>query len=68
MGNCHPEKTNVDPGLAEVDIGFRGATISLVTLSCSQYLIYYTECYLIIRYMHPLHFVWIQNNPGQVNV
>ena len=24
MGNCHPEKTNVDRGEAKVDIGFRG--------------------------------------------
>ena len=46
MGNCHPEKTNVDRGEAEVDIDFRGVTISHVILSCSQYLLYYTECYL----------------------
>ena len=59
---------NVDRGEAEVDIGFLGVTISHVTLSCSQYLLYYTECYLIIRYMHRLHYVWFQNNPGQVNV
>ena len=26
MGNCHPEKTNVERGEAEVDIGFRGLT------------------------------------------
>ena len=45
MGNCHPEETNVDRGEAEVDIGFRGVTISYVTLSCSQYLLYYTECF-----------------------
>ena len=38
MGNCHPKKTNVDRGEAEVDIGFRGLTISHVTLSFSQYL------------------------------
>ena len=44
MGNCHPKKTNVDRGEAEVDIGFRGVTISHVTLSCSQYLLYYVEC------------------------
>ena len=24
MGNCHPEKSNVDRGEAEVDNGFRG--------------------------------------------
>ena len=24
MGNCHPEKTNVDLGEADVDICFRG--------------------------------------------
>ena len=30
------EKTNVDRGEAEIDIGFRGVTISHVTLSCSQ--------------------------------
>ena len=36
MGNCHPEKNNVDRGEAEVDIGFGGVTISHVTLSCSQ--------------------------------
>ena len=33
MGNCHPEKTNVDRGEAEVDIGFRGVTIFLVTVA-----------------------------------
>ena len=44
MGNCHPVKTNVDRGKAEVDIGFQGVTISHVTLSCSQYLLSYTEC------------------------
>ena len=33
MGNCNPSKTNVDRGEAEVDIGFRGVTISYVTLS-----------------------------------
>ena len=36
MGNCHPEKTNVDQGEDEIDIGFRGETISQVTFSCSQ--------------------------------
>ena len=30
MGNCHPEKTNVNRGEAEVDIGFREVTISLL--------------------------------------
>ena len=38
MGNYHPEKTNVDQGEAGVDIGFQRVIISLVTLSCSQYL------------------------------
>ena len=46
IGNCHPRKTNVDRGEGEVDIGFRGVTISHVTLSCNQYLLYYTECQL----------------------
>ena len=27
LGNCHPEKTNVDRNEAEVDIAFRGVTI-----------------------------------------
>ena len=31
MGNCHPEKTNVNWGEAKVDIGFRGVTISYET-------------------------------------
>ena len=44
MENCHPEKTNVDRGEAEVDIGLQGVTISHVSLSRSQYLLYYTEC------------------------
>ena len=44
MGNCHPEKINVDGGEAEYDIGFRGPTISHVTFLCGQYLFYYTEC------------------------
>ena len=43
MGNCHPEKNNVNRGETEVDIGFRGVSISHVTLSCSQYSLYYTE-------------------------
>ena len=38
MGNCHPEKTNVDRGEAahEAEFGFRGMTTSDVTLSGSQ--------------------------------
>ena len=32
MGSCSPEKTNVDLGEAEVDIGFRGVTISVVDI------------------------------------
>ena len=44
MGNCHPENSNVERGEAEVDIGFRGVTISHVILSCNQYLLYYIEC------------------------
>ena len=43
MGNYNPEKTNVYQGEAEVDIGFQGVTVSHVTLSCSQYLLYHTE-------------------------
>ena len=43
MEHCHPEKTNVDRGEAKVDIGFRGVTISNVTLSCCEYLLYYIE-------------------------
>ena len=44
MGNCQPEKTNVHRGEDDLDIGFQGVTISHVTLSCSQKLLYYTEC------------------------
>ena len=47
MGNCHPKKTNVNRE-ASVDIGFLGVTISHVTLSCSQYLLYYTEFKYIV--------------------
>ena len=47
MGNCHPEKTYIDRGEAEVDIGFRGVTIYYVTLLVqSIFLLYYTECCL----------------------
>ena len=46
MENCHPEKTNIDQGEVEVEIVFREMTISHVTLSCSQYLLYYTDCLL----------------------
>ena len=46
MGNFHPEKTNVDRAQAEVDCSFQGVTITDVTLLCSQYLLYYTECEL----------------------
>ena len=31
MGKCHHEKTDVDRGEAEVDMGFRGVTVSHVT-------------------------------------
>ena len=41
MENCYPEKTNVDRGEAEVDISFRGVTISHVNFSYSQYLYMY---------------------------
>ena len=47
MGNCQPEKTNVDRG--EADIGY----------------------YIILNVnlkIHCLHYVWFQNNPGQVNI
>ena len=44
MGNCHLEKTNIDQGEGKFDIGFGGVTIFHVTLLCSQYLLYYTEC------------------------
>ena len=30
MGICHPEKTNVDRGEAEVDIGFGGMLIKYI--------------------------------------
>ena len=30
MGNCRPEQTNVDRGEVQVDIDFRGVTISHV--------------------------------------
>ena len=64
MENCHPEKTNVDRGEAEVDIGLQGVTISHVTLSRSQYLLYYTECDLNT----PSTLRWFKNDPGQVNI
>ena len=47
MGNCQPEKTDVDRG--EADIGY----------------------YIILNVnlkIHRLHYVWFQNNPGQVNI
>ena len=61
MGNCHPEKTNVDPGEAQVDIGFRGLTISWtmlssravniydITLDVNKYIVYITFGYKTIR-------------------
>ena len=36
MGNSHPEKTNVDRGEAEVDIGFRA--MNIYTILSSQYI------------------------------
>ena len=44
MGNFYRSKTNINLGFASVDIGFRGVTISHVTLSCSQNILYNTEC------------------------
>ena len=51
MGSCHPDNTNVDRGEAEVDICFRGVTISHVTLSCSQYL-YNINIYCVVITFH----------------
>ena len=31
MGNCHPSKTNVDGGEAEVNIGFRGRQFPMLS-------------------------------------
>ena len=36
MGICHPEKTNVYRGEAEVDIGFRVSDIDFYQMSLSQ--------------------------------
>ena len=66
MGNCHPEKTNVDPGKAEVDIGFRGVTISWTMLPSRAVNIY--DIILNVNYIHRLHYVWLQNNQSQVNI
>ena len=38
MGNCRHSKTSVNLGLALVNIGFLGVTISHDTLLCSPYL------------------------------
>ena len=67
MGNCHPEKTNVDRAEAEVDIGFRGLTISPVPSRAvnNHYIILNVS---VIKYVHHLHNVWLQNNQGQVNI
>ena len=39
IGNCHPEKNIVNQGEAENEGGFRGVTISNVTLLCRQCLL-----------------------------
>ena len=44
MGNCHPEKTNVDLGEADVDIGFRGVKSFHITPCESLY-------WLLIKYI-----------------
>ena len=46
-GNCHPEKTTIHRGEAEIYSGFQGVTIFNVacTLLCRQYQSYYTECF-----------------------
>ena len=47
MGKYYPLKTNVEGGDANVDIvfpGVGGGDIFHVSLSCSQYLLYYNEC------------------------
>ena len=45
MGKYYPLKTTVEGGDANVDIVFPGGGgISHVSLSCSQYLLYYNEC------------------------
>ena len=40
LENSHPEKTNVDRGEAEDDIGFRGVTVShLISRAVNNYYI-----------------------------
>ena len=36
MESCHPEKTNVERGKAEVHIGFRGLTITMLPYRASE--------------------------------
>ena len=61
MGNCHPEKTNVDRG----HIGFsRGDNFPCNPLVQSIIIILY---WMLIKY-NTLHYVGFQNNPGQMNI
>ena len=60
MGNCHLEKNNVDRGEAEIDIGFRGVTISCFLLVQSVFIILY---WMLIKYI-----VFITNKPGHMNI
>ena len=65
--NSHPEKTNVDRGEAEVDTSFRGFTISYVTVPSRAVNIYYIKLNVNFKNTSS-HFVWFQNNPGEVNI
>ena len=64
MGNCHPVKTNVDRGEAEVYIGFKGGQFSMLP-SCAVNTYYIL---LNVNQIHCLHYILFQNNPGQVNI
>ena len=66
IGNCHPEKSIVDLGEVGIDPDFIWVTVTYVTLSLKQYILYNTEC--LLNYLHYLNWFWFQNNPGQLNI
>ena len=66
MGNCHPEKTIVDRGKADVAIGFRGVTfyvqliIILLYWMLIKYIVYITFGFKTIHVKWILVFVFVR--------
>ena len=76
MGNCHPLKPMSTSALPWATLVFTGWQFPMLIISravniyimlpSSADSIYYIS--LNVSWVHCLHYIWFQNNPGQVNI